>query len=249
MIDVADASINTFGSKPPKADFVPLFRTALELTRTDPEQPGDIQAIVSGHQIEVLESEYKMAKEKIARLEEKNRALAEENRYLKESAAKPDTSDPKGFFDMLEHISMNILAPILEHEATGANSREIARELRVRPDELRHYLIKGEKSYSEAIAELAPFLDAAKNKLLEKKKRGAAEGNNDHRARLLLEKLELRREIRIAQAIDIIDGDEGVKPNYAVTRRAMKRAAEMEPNNVIFVQGANGGIGSILKRR
>lgn len=249
MIEVASASINTFGTTSPEADFVPLFRSALELAKSDPEQPKDIQAIALNRPIEILESELKAAREEIARFQEKARALAEENRHLKESATQSEISDPKSFFDMLERISANILAPILEHEAADANSRDIARELRVRPDELRHYLIKGEKSYLEAIAELSPFIDAAKNKLLEKRKRGAAEGNNDHRARLLLEKLELRREIRIAQAIDIIDGDEGAKPNYAMARRAMKRAAEMEPNNVIFVQGVNGGIGSILKRR
>ena len=218
------------------SESLPLFRTAFELDRADPWPL----------RIEPDQSELKTAKEEITKLQEKNRALADENRRLKENAA---ISDPKSFFDMLERISVDILAPILEHEATDPGSREIARELRVRPDELRHYLIKGEKSYSEAIVELSPFLDAAKNKLLGKKKRGAAESNNDHRAKLLLEKLELRRDIRIAQAIDIIDGDEGAKPNYAMARRAMQRAAEMEPANVVFVQGWNDGIGSILKRR
>lgn len=246
MIKVANAGINSFASKPEQSDSesleVPLFRTAFELSRADPEQPR----IESDPPTEVLGPEHKTAKEEIARLQEKYRALAEENRQLKESAA---ISDPKRLFDMLESISVTLLAPILEHEATNQDSREIARELRVRPDELRHYLNKGEKSYLEAIAELSPFLDAAKNKLLEKKKRGAAEGANDHRAKLLLEKLKLRGEIRIAQAVDIIDGDEGVKPNYAMTRRAMQRAAKMEPNNVIFIQGENGGIGSGLKRR
>ncbi|OPY55453.1 MAG: hypothetical protein A4E49_00413 [Methanosaeta sp. PtaU1.Bin112] len=243
MSEVATASLNTFGKASPESHFVPLFRTALELTRTDPEQPR----IEPNHPIELEPS--KAASDEIARLQEKIGALTEENRLLKESTAKQETSDPKSFFDMLERISVDILAPILEHEATDSNSRDIARELRVRPDELRHYLIKGEKSYLEAIAELSPFLKAAKNKLMEKRKRGAAEGNNDHRAKLLLEKLELRREIRIAQAIDIIDGDEGARPNYAMARRAMKRAAEIEPNNVLFIQGVNGGIGSILKWR
>lgn len=244
MSNVATASINTFGITEPKTGSAPLFRTALELARGDPEQPRvELDRLISDH---TIEAELRAAKKQIARLQEKTRTLADENRHLKESAA---ISDPKSFFDMLERISVDILAPILEHEATDPVSRDIARELRVRPDELKHYLIRGKKSYTEAIAELTPFLDAAKNKLLEKKKRGAAEGINDHRAKLLLEKLELRREIRIAQAIDIIDGDEGAKPNYAMARRAMKRAAEMEPNNVIFVQGANGGIGSILKRR
>ena len=238
MSEIALAKINSFLPSEQQSD----FRTALELARTDPEQqPRDIQAIAPN----LTEVELKAAKEEIARLQGKNRALAEEIRHLKESAS---ISDPKSFFDMLERISMNVLAPILDHEATDQGSREIARELRLRPDELRHYLLKGEKNYLEAIAELSPFIDAAKIKLLERRKRGAAEKNNDHRARLLLEKLELRREIRIAQAIDIIDGDEGVKPNYAATRRAMKRAAEMEPD-VIFVKGWNDCIGSILKKR
>ena len=239
MSEIALAKINSFPPSEPQSD----FRTALELARTDPEQqPRDIQAIVPN----LIEVELRAANEEIARLQEKNRALAEEIRHLKEGAP---ISDPKRFFDMLERISMNVLAPILEHEATDHDSRDIARELRVRPDELRHYLLKGEKSYLEAIEELSPFIDAAKIKLLERRKRGAAERNNDHRARLLLEKLELRREIRIAQAIDIIDGDEGVKPSYMVTRRAMRRAVEIEPNNVVLVEGWNDGNGTTLKRK
>lgn len=243
MSNVASASINTFGKASPKADFVSPFRTAFELARTDPEQPRIEPDRPIGSEL------FKAAEEEIARLQEENIALTEENRQLKESAARPESSDPKCFFDMLERISVDILAPILEHEATDAYSREIARELRVRPDEIRHYLIKGEMSYLEAITELSPFIDAAKNKLLQSKKRGAAEGHNDHRARILLEKLNQRKEIRISQAMDIIYGDEGVTPTYATARRAMKRATEMEPNNVFFIQGVNSGIGSILKRR
>ncbi len=216
----------------------PGFRTALELAMVDPEQPTSIQE--PDNSIEL-----KAAKEELVRLQEKNKALAEEIKQLKESAA---ISDPKGFFDMLER-SMNVLATILDHEAIDSDSRNIARDLRVRPDELRHYLLKGKKTPLEAIEELRPLLEAATKKLSELRKPGAAEGKNDHRASLLLEKLELRSEIRIDQAMDIIDGDDGVKPNNAMTRRAMKRAAEMRPHKAIFVQSFPGGVGSILRRR
>jgi len=246
MIKVAHASINSFAHDSWQNDCeslkVPLFRTALELAEANPEQPR----IEPDHPTKVLEPELKTARKEIARLQEKNRVLTEENRQLKESAA---ISDPKRLFDMLESISVKLLAPILEHEATDQGSRDIAIDLRTRPDELRWYVNKGKKSYLEAIEELSPFLDAAKGKLLEKRKRGAAEKDNDHRARLLLEKLKLRGEIRISQAIDIIDGDEGAKPNYTMARRAMKKATEMMPNSAVFIQGSNGGMGSILKRR
>jgi len=200
MSNVATASINTFGSESPKADFVPLFRTALELARDEPE----------------LE--------------------LEENQHL----------DPKKIFELLEQISVDILAPILEHEAIDKESREISRDLRAVPDELRSYLNKGTKDYFEAIEELTPLIDAAKAKLLEGRKPSAAETKEDHRAKLLLEKLPLWKMIRIAKAIDIIDGDEGKKPSYAMARRAMKRAAEISPN-AVFINGCNDGLGSVLK--
>jgi hypothetical protein len=199
MIQVA-AAINSFASAEMQANFVPLFRTALELARDEPE------------------------------LELK------ENQHL----------DPKKIFELLEQISVDILAPILEHEATDKESREISRDLRAVPDELRSYLNKGTKDYFEAIEELTPLIDAAKAKLLEGRKPGAAETKEDHRARLLLEKLPLWKMIRIAKAIDIIDGDEGKKPSYAMARRAMKRAAEISPN-AVFINGCNDGLGSVLK--
>ncbi len=202
MLNVALASINTFGTISPKADFVPHFRTALELARDEPE----------------LE-------------------LREENRRL---------NDPKKIFELLEQISVSILAPILEHEAIDKESREISRDLRAVPDELRSYLNKGTKDYFEAIEELTPLIDAAKAKLLEGRKPSAAETKEDHRAKLLLEKLPLWKMIRIAKAIDIIDGDEGKKPSYAMARRAMKKAAEISPN-AVFINGCNDGLGSVLK--
>lgn len=197
MIEVATASINTFGSMPPKADFVPAFKTALELARTEPP---------------------------------------ERDQYL----------DPKKLFELLELIAVDILSPILEHEAVDKESREIARDLRAVPDELRSYLNKGTKDYFEAIEELTPLIDAAKAKLLEGRKPSAAETKEDHRAKLLLEKLPLWKMIRIAKAIDIIDGDEGKKPSYAMARRAMKRAAEISPH-AVFLNGCNDGLGSVLK--
>jgi hypothetical protein len=220
-----------------------VFRTALELARADPEQPRDIlQAIAP-------EAELKLeaANEEIARLQEKNKVLAEENRQLKAGAA---NYNPKEFFDLIESLSMNLLGPALEDQAIDSDEREIARELRVRPDELRHYLNKGTKIYLEAIEELRPLLDAAAKKLSEQRKPGSAESKNDHRANLLLEKLESRSEIRTSQAMDIIDGDEGVKPNRMMTLRAMKRAAEIRPHKAEFVPGIPGDIiGSILRRR
>lgn len=247
MIEVATADINSFASKPEQGDSgalaeeKPLFRTAFELIKANPEQPKDIQGPEPD-----LYAELKAAKEEIARLQGKNRALAEENKQLKELASNLEASDPKWFCEMLESISMKVLAPILEHEATDQRTRNIARDLGTIPDELSWYVNKGQKSYQDAIIELRPLLDVAKNKLLEKKKRGAAEGKNVHRAKLLLEKLELRGEIRIAQAVDIIDGDEGQKPDYTVARRAMKGAAKMEPNRAEY---SRDELGSILKRK
>ena len=153
---VATESIYGFAREAQQADVSPAqdpiftqspgFRTALELARTDPESPRDIlQAIAP-------ETEHKLeaANEELARLEEKNRllkesvaALAEENKLLKQGAA---TIHPKKFFDMLESLSMNLIGPALDDQAIDSDEREIARELRVRPDELRHYLLKGRKT-------------------------------------------------------------------------------------------------------
>lgn len=171
-------------------------------------------------------------------------ASAEEIQRLKVFAA-----SPKNIFDLLESISTITLAPILEHEAVGGSSRDIARELRVRPDEMRHYLNKGTKTYLEAIKELQPLVDAAKSKLSGTRKPGAADTRNDHRARLLLEKLESRSEIRIDQVKDIIDGDEGVRPANMVVRRAMKKAARMRPDKAEFINCCPGCPGTILRRR
>ena len=189
--------------------------------------------------------ELEAANEEIARRDEKIEAMAEEMRQLKVFAAAP-----KNIFDLLESFSMNSLGPVLDHQAVDSGDRDIARELRVRPDELRHYLNKGTKTYLEACEELEPLLKAATKKLSGMRKPGASEGKNDRRARLLLEKLELRSEIRAAQAIDIIDGDEGVKPDRKMTLRAMKRSAEIAPHKAEFVPSVPGDItGSILRRR
>ena len=222
------------------------FKTALELVKNDPEQPPRAIAPEAELKLEAANEEISRLNEELARRDEKNKALAEENRQLKASVA---ISDPKQFFDLIESFSMNILGPVLDHQAVESGGREIARDLKVRPDELRHYLNKGTKTYLEAIAELHPLLEAATKKLSEQRKPESAETRNDHRARLLLEKLELRSEIRKDQAMDIIDGNEGVKPNNAVTRRAMKRAAEMEPHKAIFIKSFPGSTGSILRRR
>lgn len=167
--------------------------------------------------------------------------LREENQRLR-------ANDPKKLFELLEQISVDILAPTLEHEAIDKESREIARDLRAVPDELRSYLNKGTKDYFEAIEELTPLINAAKTKLLKGRKPSAAETKEDHRAKLLLEKLPLWKMIRIAKAIDIIDGDEGKKPSYAMARRAMKRASELSPH-AVFISGCNDGLGSVLKWR
>jgi hypothetical protein len=212
------------------------FKTALELVTNDPEQrPRDIlQAIAPV-------GEHRPTKGEFDR-------MAEENRQLKASL-EVFAAAPKNIFDLLESFSMNSLGPALDHQAVDSGDRDIARELRTRPDELRHYLNKGTKTYLEACEELEPLLEAATKKLSGTRKPGASEGKNDHRARLLLEKLELRSEIRIDQAMDIIDGDEGDKPHHEVVCRAMKKAAEMRPDKAIFIKSFPGGIGSILRRR
>ena len=218
------------------------FRTALELARADPEQPRDIlQAIAP-------EAELKLeaANEEIARRDEKIEAMAEEIRQLKAGAA---IYNPKQFFDLIESFSMNLLGPALEDQAIDSDEREIARELRVRPDELRHYLNKGTKTYLEAIEELRPLLDATAKKLSEQRKPGSAETKIDHRANLLLEKLESRSEIRIDQSTLILDGDEGKIPHHSSVLRAMKRAAEIAPHKAEFIQSFPGSTGSILRRR
>ncbi len=197
-MEVVDATqINSFGITEAKADFVPLFKTALELARTEP---------------------------------------SEGNQYL----------DPKKLFELLELIAVNILSPILEHEAVDKESREIARDLRSLPDYLQSYLSKGMMSYPDAIEELSPKIIEAKDKLLQKKKPQAAETKEEHRAKLLIERLESLEMITVSRAIKIIQGDEGREPNYAMARRAMKKAAEISPN-AVFLNGWNDGLGSVLR--
>lgn len=165
--------------------------------------------------------------------------LREENHRLK-------ATDSKKLFETFELIATGVLAPLLEHEAIDEEAREIVRDLRAVPDELRSYLNKGTKDYFAAIEELTPLVDAAKTKLLEGRKPSTAETKEEHRAKLLLEKLKLWKILRIAKAVDIIDGDEGTKPTYAAARRAMKRAA-MLSQDVVFINGYNDGLGAVLK--
>ena len=237
--NVSKDSLNSFSSS------IDSFQTALDLIPLSADQ---FDSLIKKEWDDNNEGnpQHNASGADILRLQEKVRKLTEENQQLKDRAP---VSDPKSLFDALENISMNVLAPILEHEATDGDSRTIARQLGVRPDELRHYLLKGNKTYLDAIAELEPFLYAAKRKLLERKKRGAAENRNDHRAKLLIEKLELRSEIRVDQARDIIDGDEGVRPSNMVVRRAMKKAAKIRPDMVEFITCCPGCSGSKLRRR
>lgn len=226
------------------------FKTALELVTNDPEQrPRDIlQAIAPEGELEAANEEIARLKEELAQRDEKIEALAEEIRQLKASV-EVFAAAPKNIFDLLESVSMNSLGPVLDHQAVDSGDRDIARELRVRPDELRHYLNKGTKTYLEACEELRPLLETAAKKLSEQRKPGSAETRNDHRARLLLEKLELRSEIRIDQAKDLIDGNEAKKPHRKVVLRAMMRAADMRPDKAEFIKCPSGCPGSILRRR
>jgi hypothetical protein len=194
MIGVAKA-INSFLPTEQQADFVPAFKTALELTRTEPSD---------------------------------------------------QCLDPKKLFELLELIAVDILSPILEHEAVDKESREIARDLRSLPDYLQSYLGKGMMGYPDAIEELSPKIIEAKDKLLQKKRPRAAETREEHRARLLIDKLESLEIIRISQAIKIIHIDEGKKPAYAIVRRAMKKASEISPN-AVFINGCNDGLGAVLR--
>lgn len=201
MIETATA-INSFASTATRAEFVPIFRTALELAQDDPDF-----------------------------------GLHEEKQHL---------NDPKKFFELLEQISVGILAPILEHEATDKESRALARDLKSLPDYLQSYLAREMMSYPDAIEELIPKLIEGKDKLLQKKKPQAAETKEEHRAKLLIEKLESLELISVSQAIKIIHTDEGKAPNHSMTRRAMKKAAEISLN-AVFLNGWNDGLGSVLR--
>ena len=163
--------------------------------------------------------------------------LREENHRLKEAM------DSKKLFEMLELIATDILVPIL---TTDKESRKIARDLRSLPDYLQSYLDKGMMSYFEATEELCSKIIDSKVKLLEKKKPQAVETKEVHRAKLLIEKLESLEMISVSQAIKIIHGDESVKPNHSMARRAMNRAAEISPN-VVFLNGWNDGLGSVIR--
>lgn len=193
-----------------QADFEPIFRTALELAREEPNP-----------------TELELAQ------------LREENERLK-------ANDPKKIFELLEQISVDILAPVLEHEATDKEAREIARDLKSLPDYLQSYLAKGMMGYPDALEELIPKLIEGKDKLLQKKKPHDAETKEEHRAKLLIEKLESLELISVSQAIKIIHIDEGKAPNHSMTRRAMKKAADISLN-AVFLNGWNDGLGSVLR--
>ncbi len=189
-----------------------------------------------------LKSERKEIDSRVAEKDKKIIGLQNEIKTLQEA--------DELLFPVLKSFCEN-LGAIIEHQALDSDSRETARKLLQRPDSLEHYIVHKKISANRAIKEITPLILEAKNRLSRRKKPGSAEHSNEHRAKILLERLLLvgEEQIRTKRAIEIIYSDEGVRPDKTVARRAMRLAAEMEPDKVDFSSSFSGGIGAVLKKR
>ena len=152
-------------------------------------------------------------------------------------------------FTCLEKLAIKSVATLSEHEADSQEIRDLARELRNKPDELRSRLAMDELTYQDAFGELAPPLYAATAEIARFKKRGLPITKVEHRARMLLEMLDRVDEISTSRAIDIIYGDEGKVLCRKDVLRAMKKAATLEPHKATFSKGGKNGMPSELKRK
>ena len=197
--------------------------------------------------------EYKRLKAEVLSLKElqqaRLRAEREDERDRLHAEFKDQVGGWQRMFTCLERLAIKTASTLADHEATSEDERDLARQLRTKPDELRSYISMSEISYQDAFEELAPILHAAASKIAEKKKLGLPVTKIEHRARILLETLRRLECITTADAIKIIFGDEGHMPKREQALRAMRKAAQLEPHRAIFVKGSNGGLRSELKRK
>jgi len=197
--------------------------------------------------------EYKRLKAEVLSLKElqqaRLRAEREDERDRLHAEFKDQVGGWQRMFTCLERLAIKTASTLADHEATNETERDLARQLRTKPDELRSYISMSEISYQDAFEELAPILHAAASKIAEKKKLGLPVTKIEHRARILLETLRRLECITTADAIKIIFGDEGHMPKREQALRAMRKAAQLEPHRAIFVKGSNGGLRSELKRK
>jgi hypothetical protein len=196
--------------------------------------------------------EYRRLKAEVLSLKElqqaRLRAEREDERDRLHAELKDQVGGWQRMFTCLERLAIKTASTLADHAATSEDERDLARQLRTKPDELRSYLSMGEISYQDAFEELAPILHAAASKIAETKKLGLPVTRIEHRARILLETLRRMDRITTADAIKIIFGDEGHMPKREQALRAMRKAAQLEPHRAIFVKGSNGDL-SELKRK
>jgi len=144
-------------------------------------------------------------------------------------------------FSCLEKLSVKSVSILSEHEADSQEIRELARELRQKPNDLRASLSMCEITYQDAFEELTPLLHAATGKIATFKKKGLPITKVEHRARMLLERLSLLEGVTTSDAIKFISGDEGrLKVHREEAIRAMKKAASLDPHKAVFCQGDCG---------
>lgn len=198
-------------------------------------------------------TEYKRLKAEVLSLKEIQQARLRAEREAERDKLQAELKDQVGgwqrMFTCLERLAMKSASTLADHEATSEDERDLARQLRTKPDELRSYLSMGEISYQDAFEELAPILHAAASKIAETKKLGLPVTRIEHRARILLETLKRLDCITTTDAIKIIYGDEGHMPKREQALRAMRKAAQLEPHRALFEKGSNGGLRSELKRK
>ena len=204
------------------------------------------------HTSYVNTKDYQRLKAEVLSLKELQAARLRAEREAERDRLQAELKDQIGgwqrMFTCLERLAIKTASTLADHEATSEDERDLARQLRTKPDELRSYLSMGEISYQDAFEELAPILHAATSKIAETKKLGLPVTRVEHRARILLETLRRMDCITTADAIKIIFGDEGRMIKREQALRAMRKAAQLEPHRAIFV-GSNGGLRSELKRK
>ena len=239
---------------PPSSSFEKL-RAQLEAVERERDQLKKKyrEVLQKLHTSYVNTKDYQRLKAEVLSLKELQAARLRAEREAERDRLQAELKDQIGgwqrMFTCLERLATKTASTLADHEATSESERDLARQLRTKPDELRSYLSMGEISYQDAFEELAPILHAAASKIAETKKLGLPVTRIEHRARILLETLRRLDCITTADAIKIIFGDEGRMIKREQALRAMRKAAQLEPHRAIFVKGSNGGLRSELKRK
>jgi hypothetical protein len=244
----------SFQDLPPAPPSLEKLRAQMEAVERERDElkkkyRGALQKLHSSY---VDPKEYQRLKAEVLSLKELQQARLRAEREAERDRLHAEFKDQVGgwqrMFTCLEKLAMKTASTLADHEATSEDERDLARQLRTKPDELRSYLSMYEISYQDAFEELAPILHAATSKIAEKKKLGLPVTRVEHRARILLETLRRLECITTSDAIKIIFGDEGRMPKREQALRAMRKAAQLEPHRAIFVKGS-GGLRSELKRK